>query len=342
MILGRYQAGGSTHLGARVGVSEVVDLDGILGSWPSPEADPMIALATFGEEALNASRDLVAAAPEEARRNIGDVRMLAPLAPPRMRNFSVYEGHIRNAFEAGIEMRLGSMIGRAVRRSGLVRPPRSWYRKPAYYKGNHLSVIGPEEDIVTPGYTDQLDYELELAVVIGKPGRDIDESEALEHVFGYTLLDDVSARDVLAKELFSAMGPAKGKDFDTGNVLGPWVATRDEVPDPKALQGEVRINGTHRSTCITKDMGHTVAAMVAEASRGETLAVGEVLGTGCCTWGSGMEQLTFLVPGDFVELTLEPFGTQRNRVAGPIAKTGGNDATVSFGSVSVNGSQVAR
>lgn len=314
MILGRYRSDDGVHVGIRVGSDEVVDLDHLLEG-PDEFGDSMTALIAGGEDFWGAVRSLAVSPPSRrARRRISDVRLLAPLAPPRMRNFSVYEGHIRNAFEAGIQMRAGRVVGQAVRRSRLVRPPRSWYRKPAYYKGNHLSVAGPVDDIVTPRYTRQLDYELELAVIVSAPGLNLSEDEALGHVFGYTLLNDVSARDVLTKELFSAMGPAKGKDFDTGNVLGPWVATRDEIPDPKALRGEVRVNGELMATCTTADMHHGVAAIVAESSRGETLAIGEVLGTGCCTRGSGMEQMRFLDVGDLVELTLDPFGTQRNRI----------------------------
>jgi len=294
MILGRYLADGLVRVGELVDDRNLVDLE------VSPWADPMSALIADGPGTRG------------KRRRIADVELLAPVVPPRLRNFSVYDGHLRNAFESGIELRAGRTIGRAVRRTKLVRLPRGWYRKPTYYKGNHLSVVGPHDNIEMPSFTKQLDYELELAVVIGKPGRNIPEDIALEHVFGYTLLNDVSARDLMAGELLSGTGLSKSKDFDTGNVLGPWLATRDEIPDPLSLTGEIRVNGGVRSTCTTADMQHTVAAIVAEASRGETLAVGEVLGTGCCTWGSGIELMRFLDRGDLLELTLEPFGTQRN------------------------------
>ncbi|MDF0531726.1 fumarylacetoacetate hydrolase family protein [Tsukamurella sp. 8F] len=315
MILGRYIADGVVHVGARLDAAHVLELDGVLDPpLPAAEPDPMTTLIKQWAIASPRASALAACAPEKLVRPLADVRLIAPLAPPRMRNFSVYEGHVRGAFEAGVEVRAGKIVAGALRRTGILRPPRHWYRRPAYYKGNHLSVIGPYDDVSAPAYTRQLDYELELAVVIGAAGRDIEESDAPGHVFGYTLLDDLSARDVLVGELFSGMGPAKGKDFDTGNVLGPWLATRDEVPDPRALTGEVRVNSRLRATCTTSDMRHGVPAMVAEASRGESLAVGEVLGTGCCTGGSGLEQLRFLRRGDLVELTLGPFGTQRNRV----------------------------
>jgi len=311
MILGRYLADNRIRVGARVDDQHVVDLELDESSW-APGTDPMTGLITGGHDALEAAGQKAAKAPKRAYRRIDGLHLLAPVAPRRLRNFSVYEGHLRNAFESGIEMRAGRTVGRAIRRTKIVRLPRGWYRRPTYYKGNHLSVVGPHDDIVIPPYTTQLDYELELAIVVGRPGVNISDGRALEHVFGYTLLNDVSARDVLTRELFSGTGPAKGKDFDTGNVLGPWLATRDEIPDPRALSGEVRVNGQVRSTCTTADMHHTVSSMVAEASRGETLMPAEVLSTGCCTWGSGIELMTFLERGDLLELTLRPFGTQRS------------------------------
>ncbi|WP_155929059.1 fumarylacetoacetate hydrolase family protein [Mycolicibacterium sp. CBMA 234] len=291
-----------------------MDLTPVVAEYDAMGTDPMTSFIGAGPAALHEAANVVAAPPPHAIVDLAQVRLLAPVVPPRMRNFSVYEGHIRNAFAAAIEMRSGRLVSRALQRTGLLAPPRGWYRRPAYYKGNHLSVIGPYDDIVAPGYTQRLDYELELAAVIGTSGRDLTEQDGEAHVFGYTLLNDVSARDVLVGELFSGLGPAKGKDFDTGNVLGPWLATREEIPDPQALRGEIRVNGQRRAECSTADMYHSVGAMVAEASRGETLVAGEVFGTGCCTWGAGIELKQFLSAGDLVELTLGPLGTQRNRV----------------------------
>lgn len=315
MLLARFEHDGEIRIGARLDPEHLVDLTPLVAESYSAGTDPMTSFIGAGPEALDEAANVIGSAPQHAIFDLTQVRLLAPVVPPRMRNFSVYEGHIRNAFAAAVEMRCGRLVSRALQRTGLLAPPRGWYRRPAYYKGNHLSVIGPFDDIVAPGYTQRLDYELELAAVIGTPGRDIAEQDGAAHVFGYTLLNDVSARDVLVGELFSGLGPAKGKDFDTGNVLGPWLATRDEIPDPRALRGEIRVNGQRRAMCGTADMYHSVGAMVAEASRGETLVTGEVFGTGCCTLGAGIELKKFLSAGDVVELTLGPLGTQRNRVA---------------------------
>lgn len=318
MLLGRFthvdNESPDVRLGVLIDPQRVLDVTAVLDDC-APAADVMASLIVAGESALDAVRAKVKRPALAAVHDVERVRLRAPLAPCRMRNFSVYDGHIRNAFRAAVELRAGLLAGRVFAATHLF-PPRRWYQRPSYYKGNHLSVIGPHDDIVAPSYTEQLDYELELAVVIAKSGANIAAADADEHVFGYTLLNDVSARDVMARELFSGMGPAKSKDFDTGNVLGPWIATRDEIEDPRALQGWVAVNGERRSQCSTSDMCHGIAAMLSEASRAETLMPGELFGTGCCTGGSGIEQKTFLHAGDVVEMTLGPFGMQRNRVVG--------------------------
>ncbi len=318
MLLGRFirvdNEGPNVRLGVLIDPQRVLDVTGVIDGL-TPTADVMTALIAAGESGMDAVRAKVNRTASADLLDVERVRLLAPLTPCRMRNFSVYDGHIRNAFRAAIELRAGLLAGRVFAATHLF-PPRRWYQRPSYYKGNHLAVVGPHDDIIAPAYTEQLDYELELAVVIGRSGANIAAADADEHVFGYTLLNDVSARDVMARELFSGMGPAKSKDFDTGNVLGPWIATRDEIEDPRALHGWVAVNGERRSQCSTADMCHGIGAMLAEASRAETLMPGELFGTGCCTGGSGIEQKTFLRVGDVVEMNLGPFGMQRNRVTG--------------------------
>ena len=146
--------------------------------------------------------------------SLGTTRLLAPLRPRTIRDFLAFEGHLKNAF-AG----LGKEI------------PDEWYQVPAYYKGLPDTVIGPDDEIPWPSYTDKLDHELELAAVIGRTGKDITEAAALEHVFGYTIWNDMSARDAQTRELPLGMGPCKAKDWDGSNVLGPCIVTADEI-DP--------------------------------------------------------------------------------------------------------------
>jgi 2-keto-4-pentenoate hydratase/2-oxohepta-3-ene-1,7-dioic acid hydratase in catechol pathway len=240
-----------------------------------------------------------AGAPLGTTREVGDTtrtRLLAPLKPRTLRDFLAFEGHLRNAF-AG--------LGKAI--------PEEWYTVPAYYKGLPETVIGPEDEIPWPSYTDKLDHELELAAVIGRAGKDISEGAALEHVFGYTIWNDLSARDVQTRELPVGMGPSKAKDWDGSNILGPCIVTADEI-DPHEVDLEVRINGDRWGGDTTKGMHHTFEAMIAYSSQALTLRPGEVLGSGTATGGSGLELDRWLQPGDLIEMVATGIGVLRNRV----------------------------
>ncbi len=227
---------------------------------------------------------------------LGETSLLAPLRPRTIRDFLAFEGHLKNAF-AG----LGKEI------------PDEWYAVPAYYKGLPDTVIGPDAEIPWPSYTDKLDHELELAAVIGRSGKDIDESNALEHVFGYTIWNDVSARDVQVRELPVGMGPCKAKDWDGSNVLGPCIVTADEI-DPHDVDLEVRVNGERWGGDNTKAMHHTFESMIAYASQGLTLRAGEILGSGTATGGSGLELDRWLQPGDEIQMEASGIGVLTNRV----------------------------
>jgi len=212
-----------------------------------------------------------------------------------------------------IRLRLGRVAAAAARRLGLLRVPRSFYARPTYYKGNRMSVIGPEDEVRWPTYSKMLDYEGELALVIGAPVRDAAGEGC---IFGYTIFDDLSARDVLIEELLSrsSAGPAKGKDFDTGNALGPVVVTADEIADPHALEIRVRVNAEARGRGHTSEMAHSIPEMIAYASRSETLHPGEVLATGAAAGCTGLEVGRTLEPGDVVEVEIEGIGVLRNRI----------------------------
>jgi 2-keto-4-pentenoate hydratase/2-oxohepta-3-ene-1,7-dioic acid hydratase in catechol pathway len=253
---------------------------------------------------------------EAGIHNLSSVKLLPPTGiPPRLVCFSVYAGHMRNAAKAVMTMRLG-IIGRGIAATGLVPVPnKGFYRSAIYYKGNPQSVSGPDQVILWPGQSKMLDYEMELGVVMGRGGLNIDARDAMSHVFGYTVFNDFSARDWLMKEILQMRGPLKSKDFATGNALGPWVVTRDEVVDPHALDMKVRVNGVQQAQSNTSQMSHRIDALIAEASRHEPLPAGSVIGTGCATNGCGLEQLKFLKPGDLVEIEIESVGTLRNRIA---------------------------
>lgn len=236
--------------------------------------DSMLGLIEAGPPALDGVRYLVGrdeeAPCEPATVALARATVLAPLPrPARLRCFSVYELHMRQSVEQVVRHRAGSIASWLLKTGGMLKPPSRWYRVPAYYKGNHLSVCGHEQTVTFPGYTRWLDYELELAVILGKAGRDIVQSEAMKHVFGYTIFNDFSARDVLIDEMVArpGMGPAKGKDFNDGNVLGPWIVTADELPDPYRLDMQVRVNGALRGRASSGDMHHRIDAMIAYASQ---------------------------------------------------------------------------
>jgi 2-keto-4-pentenoate hydratase/2-oxohepta-3-ene-1,7-dioic acid hydratase in catechol pathway len=237
-----------------------------------------------------------AGAPAGRLTPVEDARLRAPLRPRTLRDFLAFEGHLKNAYRN---------LGREI--------PPEWYEVPAYYKGLPDTVIGPEEEIPWPSYSAQLDHELELAVIIGREGRNIPAARVAEYIFGYTIWNDVSARDVQRKELPVGMGPGKAKDWDGSNVLGPCIATPDEV-NPSDLRLTVRVNGEVWGSDTTANMHHTFASMIEYASRDLTLRPGEVLGSGTAAGGSGLELNRWLQPGDVIEMAAEGIGVLRNTI----------------------------
>ncbi len=227
---------------------------------------------------------------------VEDARLLAPLRPRTLRDFLAFEGHLINAY---------GRLGREI--------PAEWYEVPAYYKGMPDTVVGPDTEIAWPAYSDQLDHELELAAVIGTTVKDVAEEDALDAVFGYTIWNDFSARDVQKREVPIGMGPGKTKDWDGSNVLGPCIVTADEF-DPADARMQVRVNGEVWGEDSSANMHHSFAAMIAYVSRSQTVRVGEVLGSGTAAGGSGLELDRWLAEGDVVELEIEGIGVLRNSI----------------------------
>jgi 2-keto-4-pentenoate hydratase/2-oxohepta-3-ene-1,7-dioic acid hydratase in catechol pathway len=269
----------------------------------------MLALIEAGDAGRVAAEAIVADPPEGGTVALDAVRLCAPLPrPPQIRDFLCFEEHLRNSFAQAERM-----TGRKF------EIPAVWYEQPIYYKGNRFSVIGPDEEIRWPNYADVLDYELELACVIGRPGVDIRRDGAAAHIFGYTIFNDVSARDAQMREMAGQLGPAKGKDFDTGNVFGPWIVTADEIGDPYDLTMTARINGEEWSRGRSASMHHRFEDVIAFVSRSETLHPGEILGSGTVGTGCGLEQGRSLSPGDVIELEIDRIGVLRNRIVRPTA-----------------------
>ncbi|MDF0643007.1 MAG: fumarylacetoacetate hydrolase family protein [Nitrospira sp.] len=225
-----------------------------------------------------------------------DVQLTAPLVdPPSLRDFIAFEDHI-----AATSKKRGQPI------------PPEWYKAPVYYKGNHRTMIGPDQNLAWPLDTTKLDYELELACVIGRKGRDIPERDAQEYIAGYTIMNDFSARDIQFQEMACRLGPAKGKDFAT--ALGPCLVTSDEIADLGGLIMIARVNGQEWSRGRFGTIHWSFPQMIEHVSRGEVIYPGDIFGSGTVGGGCGLEMDRYLKPGDVVELEIQPIGVLRTRI----------------------------
>ena len=227
------------------------------------------------------------------------VRLLAPIVPKR--NVFAVGWNYAEHFAEGKEFRPASA-------------PQEIPEHPALFSKNPFAIVGPDAAVRHPApLSDQLDYEVELAVVVGRAGRDIPERDALAHVFGYTIANDVSVRDV--QRTWHGGQWFKGKNFDTHLPLGPWIVTTDEIPDPQGLRLATRVNGGTKQDSSTKHMVFTVARIIAELSAGMTLRPGDVIITGTPEGvGMGRKPPEWLRPGDVMELEIEKIGVLRNRI----------------------------
>ena len=244
---------------------------------------------------------------DKSRVPINEARLHAPISrPPTLRDAYAFETHVKTA---------NANRGREV--------PEEWYKFPIFYFTNPNNIYGPEDEIPYPSYTQELDYELEIAAVIGKPGRDLQPEDASNHIFGYTIFNDWSARDIQRDEMKVGLGPAKGKDF--ASSLGPCIITPEELNDRRVNHPGVydlkmvgRVNGMERSRGNFKDLYWSFGDILARASVSVTLLPGDVIGSG--TVGTGcLLELTkakgpWLKSGDIVELEIERIGILRNKV----------------------------
>ena len=228
-----------------------------------------------------------------------DAHLMAPLPnPASLRDFIAFEDHI-----AATSKRRGQPI------------PPEWYKAPVYYKGNHRTIIGPDHSLPWPLNTQKLDYELELACVIGRDGIDVAERDATDYIAGYTIMNDFSARDIQFQEMACRLGPAKGKDFAT--AIGPCIVTPDEIPDLASLRMIARINGEVWSEGRFGSIHWSFAQMIEHVSRGEAIYAGDLFGSGTVGGGCGLELDRYLQPGDCIELEIQPIGILRTMIAAP-------------------------
>jgi 2-keto-4-pentenoate hydratase/2-oxohepta-3-ene-1,7-dioic acid hydratase in catechol pathway len=236
-----------------------------------------------------------------------------------MRDFLCFEKHLIQAFTQIQRMRAAAAPDpekalRELEQQGAYKPPKSWYERPSFYKPSRFSVCGTGQDVAWPAYSQTIDYELEFACVIGKSGRNIGKSDARAHIFGYTIFNDLSARDEQSLEMLNNLGPGKGKDFDNSNPIGPCIVTADEIPDPYALTMIVRVDGEERGRGSSREMHWKYEDCIAFVSRDETIHPGELFCSGTVGNGSGLEIGRYVEPGQVVELEVEKIGVLRNRI----------------------------
>jgi 2-keto-4-pentenoate hydratase/2-oxohepta-3-ene-1,7-dioic acid hydratase in catechol pathway len=232
---------------------------------------------------------------------LNEVRLLAPVARPRvLRDFLTFEGHMKQA-------------SRALGRGGDV--PRAFYEVPAYYKGDPDTVVGTGTPVTWPAYSEKFDFELELGMVTARRGKNIRKEDASKYIAGYTIWNDWSARDQQMRETPVGMGPSKGKDFDSGNAVGPYLVTTDEI-DISNARMIARINGEVWTDSTSANRQFSFEDLIAHVSQSETIHAGELWGSGTVTNGSGLEQDRWLKPGDIVELEIEGIGVLSNQVVG--------------------------
>ncbi len=256
--------------------------------------------------------------------SLDEVTLLSPVPRPEsVRDCMAFEQHIINVIRAvglkklaPLDTWIEKTFGR--KRSFAYRANKAWYERPIYYKSNRFSVTGTDADVQMPAYTQQFDYELEWGIFIGKQGTNIPKEQARDYIGGYTIFNDFSARDIQMKEQGGRLGPAKGKDFNTGNVIGPYLVTPDEIPNPYNLTMIARVNGEEWSRGTSADMHWSFEEIIAYISQSETLYPGEFIGSGTSSGelgrGCGLEMGKFLKTGDVVELEVEGLGILRNKV----------------------------
>ncbi|MDA5194047.1 fumarylacetoacetate hydrolase family protein [Govanella unica] len=273
-----------------------------------------------GERAWDSARRLAENPADEAVFETAVARLLSPLPRPvQVRDFLCFEDHLINAFAAAIEVRASIADDPAAKRaeleaSGMFTVPKVWYERPIYYTSSSTTVCGTDTDVIWPAYSNLMDYELEFAAVIGKTGKNISHAEARDHIFGYTIFNDFSARDEQMIVMEGKLGPGKGKEFDNANVFGPCIVTADEIPDAYALAMRARVNGEQWSSGTSASMHYRFEDLIAYTSRAQTLYAGEIFCSGTVGTGCGVELQKFLKSGDVVELDVENIGVLRNRV----------------------------
>ena len=287
----------------------------------NPAFASMLALIDAGPRGLDQAAALFDRHGKDSSLSIAvkDAEILAPLPEPRqMRDGMSFPLHILQSprGQRKLVARAKNDLAELARIDAepLGELPEVYRRQPIYYITNRFSVRGTNTTVKWPRYSKVMDYELEFGIITKNKGANISAAKARDHIFGYTIFNDFSARDAQRLEMEGRLGPAKGKSFDGGNVMGPWVVTPDEIGDPYKLKMEARVNGATRSTGVTDGMLFSFEEIIAHVSQDETLMPGEFIGSGTVGNGCGLELGWFLDHGDTIELEVEKIGVLRNRV----------------------------
>jgi 2-keto-4-pentenoate hydratase/2-oxohepta-3-ene-1,7-dioic acid hydratase in catechol pathway len=281
----------------------------------------MLSLIDAGDAALGVGREAfeVFGHHEELSVGVAEAEILSPLPEPRqMRDGMSFPLHILQAPRGQLKLQArakGDMAELArIEAEPLPELPEIYRKQPIYYITNRFSVRGTNTTVKWPRYSKVMDYELEFGIVTKGKGANISASQARDHIFGFTIFNDFSARDAQRIEMEGRLGPAKGKSFDGGNVLGPWIVTPDEIGDPYNLKMECRVNGKIRSQGVTKGMLFSFEEIIAHVTQDETLMPGEFIGSGTVGNGCGLELGQYLEHGDSIELEVEKIGILKNKV----------------------------
>lgn len=271
------------------------EMTAFLARWPTAKtvAEELVALAgRQPPDARSPSGARLAYGPDEYRLRI-------PLTPRRLKDYLVYEDHKK----------------KSMARKGLPMPE-LWYRMPTYTNRNILGLAHPGDDVVWPSYTKKLDFEFELAAVIGRAGRDIKAEDAHRYIAGFTIYNDFSARDIQADEATVGAGAGKSKDFDQGNVLGPCIVTTDEI-DGADIDMVLRVDGEEWARGHTRGMKFSWGQIIENASHNETIYPGDVFASGTMNNGCCLELDRWFKPGTTIEMDARGIGILRNRVVAP-------------------------
>lgn len=263
-----------------------------------PSLDPLIELRAWLDRRWDAivNADLSGPRSEVIAHRLGEVALQPPIKVPVLRDFAAFEDHLHVTFG-----KMGLKI------------PAEWYEYPTAFKANATALFGHDTPIRWPRYTKKLDYEIELAAVIGTSVRDVGVDQAADYILGYTILNDYSARDTQRGEMAMSTGPFKGKDFAWG--LGPWIVTPDEFGDVASTKMRVRVNGEVWAESTPGAMHWTFPEIISYTSQDETLNIGDVFGSGTINNGCGFEIDRWLSQGDVVEIEAAKIGVLRNSIA---------------------------